>query len=73
MEDSSNFCSCRLGFNTNYHSHFAQNLLSITVKRSIRNTPPVGVRICDPILVFNVLWLEGHLEPNYHFAFLNIP
>jgi hypothetical protein len=30
----------------------------------------VGVRICDAILVFNVPWLEGHLEPDYHFAFL---
>jgi hypothetical protein len=30
-------------------------------------------RIRDAILVFNVLWLEGHLEPNCHFAFLNIP
>jgi hypothetical protein len=30
----------------------------------------VGIRICDAILVFNVPWLEGHLEPDYHFAFL---
>ena len=35
--------------------------------------PPVGVRIRDAILVFNVLLSEGHLEPNCHFAFLNIP
>jgi hypothetical protein len=37
------------------------------------HTPPVGVRIRDAILVFNVLWLEGHLEPNCHFDFLNVP
>jgi hypothetical protein len=24
-------------------------------------------------LVFNVPWLEGHSEPDYHFAFLNVP
>ena len=30
---------------------------------------PVGVRIRDAILVFNVLWVEGHLEPHWHFAF----
>jgi hypothetical protein len=33
---------------------------------------PMVVRIRDVILVFNVLWLEGHLEPSCHFAFLNI-
>jgi hypothetical protein len=32
----------------------------------------VVVRIRDAILVFKVLWLEGHLEPNYHFALLNV-
>ena len=32
--------------------------------------PPVGIRIRDAILVFNVPQLEGHLEPDYHFAFL---
>jgi len=35
--------------------------------------PPVVVRIRDTILGFVVLWLEGHLEPNCHFAFLNNP
>ena len=35
--------------------------------------PPVGVWIRDAILVFNVLWLEQHLEPNCHFIFLNVP
>jgi hypothetical protein len=40
---------------------------------SIRTLPPVGVKIRDAILVFNVLYLEGHLEPNCHFTFLNIP
>jgi len=33
----------------------------------------VGVRIRDAILVFNVPWLKGHLEADYHFAFLNVP
>jgi hypothetical protein len=31
--------------------------------------PLVVVKICDAILAFNVLWLEGHLEPNCHFTF----
>jgi hypothetical protein len=30
------------------------------------------VRIRDVILVFNVLWLEGHLELNCYFTFLII-
>jgi hypothetical protein len=34
---------------------------------------PVGVRIRDGILVFNVLLSEGHLEPNCQFAFFNVP
>jgi hypothetical protein len=34
---------------------------------------PVGVRIRDGILVSNVLLSEGHLEPNCHFTFLNVP
>jgi hypothetical protein len=34
---------------------------------------PVVVRIRDAILVFNVLWLDEHLEPNCHFVFLNVP
>ncbi len=34
---------------------------------------PAGVRIRDAILVFNVLLSEEHLEPNRHFAFLNLP
>jgi len=34
---------------------------------------PVVVRIRDAKLRFNVLWLEGHLESNCHFAFLNVP
>jgi hypothetical protein len=33
----------------------------------------VGVRIRVAILVLNVLWLEGHLEPNCHFAFQMFP
>jgi hypothetical protein len=32
----------------------------------------VVFRICDAILTFNVLLLEGHLELNCHFAFLNV-
>jgi hypothetical protein len=31
--------------------------------------PPVGVRIRDAILRFNLPWLEGYLEPDYHFVF----
>jgi hypothetical protein len=34
---------------------------------------PVGVRIRDGIMVFNVLLSKGHLEPNCHFTFLNVP
>ena len=30
---------------------------------------PVVVKIRDAILVFNIQWLKGHLEPNRHFAF----
>jgi len=32
--------------------------------KSTSKVPPVGVRIRDAILVFNVLFLEGHLERN---------
>jgi hypothetical protein len=35
--------------------------------------PPVGVRIHDAILIFNVPWLERHLEPDCNFALLNVP
>jgi hypothetical protein len=35
--------------------------------------PPVVVRTRDAIMGFNVPWLQGHLEPNCHFAFLYIP
>jgi hypothetical protein len=42
-------------------------------KRVISFTSPVVIRICDAILAFNALWLEGHLEPNCHFVFWNIP
>jgi hypothetical protein len=41
--------------------------------KAFETGPPVVVRIRDAILVFNVLWPEGHLEPNCHFAFLNVP
>ena len=34
--------------------------------------PPVGVRIRDAILAFNVLQLEVQLEPNWLFAFKNL-
>jgi hypothetical protein len=34
---------------------------------------PMVVRIRDAKLRFNVLWLEEHLEPNCHFAYLNVP
>ncbi len=40
---------------------------------SMNTAAPVGVRIRYAILVFNVLLSEGHLEPDYHFAFLNVP
>jgi hypothetical protein len=40
---------------------------------SMNTQAPVGVRIRHAILVFNILYLEGHLEPNYYFAFLNVP
>ena len=33
---------------------------------------PVGVRIRDAKLVFDVLLSEEHLEPDCHFAFLNV-
>jgi hypothetical protein len=36
-------------------------------------TSPVGVRIRDAKLVFDVLLSEEHLEPDCHFAFLNVP
>jgi hypothetical protein len=35
--------------------------------------PPVGVRIRDAKLGFNVLLSEEHLDPDCHFAFLNVP
>ena len=54
--------SCDQDFTTQYH---------LTLHNA--STPPVGVRIRDAILVFNILWLEGYLEPNCHFAFLNVP
>jgi hypothetical protein len=43
----------------------------IVVEREsgIYSYPPVVVRIRDALLVFNVLWLEGHLEPDHHFVF----
>jgi hypothetical protein len=53
--------SCDQAFTTQYHLTFNN-----------ASTPPVGVRIHDAILVFNILWLEGHLEPNCHFVCLNI-
>ena len=34
---------------------------------------PVIVRTRNAIMVSNVVWLEGHLEPNCHCAFLNVP
>jgi hypothetical protein len=33
----------------------------------------VGVRIRNAILVLNILFSERNLEPDCHFAFLNIP
>jgi hypothetical protein len=39
----------------------------------IKENTPVGVIIRDAILGFNVPWLEGHSEPDYQFAFLNVP
>lgn len=33
----------------------------------------VGVKIRNTILVFNILLSEGLLEPNYYFAFVNVP
>jgi hypothetical protein len=50
----------------------SSNRLALSFDRGV-DDPPVGVRICDAVLVFNVLWPEGHLEPNCHFAFLDIP
>jgi hypothetical protein len=32
-------------------------------------SPTSGCQICDAILVYNVLWLEEHLEPNCHLLF----
>jgi hypothetical protein len=46
-----------------------QNCKNLVVSERL----PVGVRIRDAILVFNVLLSEEHLEPNCHFAFLNVP
>ncbi len=30
---------------------------------------PVVIRICEALMAFNLLELEKHLEPNFHFAF----
>jgi hypothetical protein len=38
----------------------------------LHNRPPVVVRVRDAILVFNLPWLEGHLEPNWLLPFLKI-
>jgi hypothetical protein len=38
--------------------------------RKPKERTPVGVRIRDAKLVFNVLLSEEHLEPDFHFAFI---
>jgi hypothetical protein len=38
--------------------------------RKPKERTPVGVRIRDAKLLFNVLLSEEHLEPDFHFAFI---
>jgi hypothetical protein len=57
-----------------FRSHKTPENKAIKSKRSKNDAiAPVGVRIRDAILVFNVPWLEGHLEPDYLYAFLDVP
>jgi hypothetical protein len=48
-------------------------VLVVWVQKVYIHSPPVVVRTCNVILAFNALLLEGHLEPNCHFAFFNVP